>query len=117
MSVNLRGNDPAVWFLAGKFAAWAIVQGWELFTALRIQERFFRPARTPAGGWGVFCVGDDGGRAWFSVRGRLFHNPPRRAAPYSPAHRISFLKTFAVLHKLIRPLPQLYHESGSFAPI
>ena len=69
------------------------------------------------GGWGVFCVGDDGGRAWFSVRGRPFHNPPRRAAPYSPAHRISFLKTFAVLHKLIRPLPQLYHESGSLAPI
>ena len=48
MSVNLQGNDPAVWFLAGKYAAWAFFYGLEIFTALRIQEGFFRPARTSA---------------------------------------------------------------------
>ncbi len=48
MSVDLRGNDPAVWFLAGKYAAWAFFYGLEIFTALRIQEGFFRPARLSA---------------------------------------------------------------------
>ena len=48
MSVNLRVNDPAVWFLAGKYAAWAFFYGLEIFTALRIQEGFFRPARASA---------------------------------------------------------------------